>query len=228
MRVKPFGITVVTAALLAACGGDSTGPAVERNNPGTGSSTLLVTADVDASDVPGGFVTDLDVSVRDALGNPVSGASVTIANGAFGVVTLLETGVGTGDYDATRNSFPGGDFILNVVRGPDNVRDIVVGGPGVHTITGPAINATVSNQQPLTVTWTVPSQAKSAEVETRDFGPWVMFDNGVFQIPVASNPARADQRIRVFRFNELEIAGGLPGSRLRVEIRQTVEPIIVQ
>jgi len=228
MRVKPFGITVVTAALLAACSGDSTGPAVERNNPGTGSSTLLVTADVDASDVPGGFVTDLDVSVRDALGAPISGATVTIANAAFGVVTLLETGVGTGDYDATRNSFPGGDFALNVVRGTDNVRDIVVGGPGVHTITGPAINATVSNQQPLTVTWTVPSQAKSAEVETLDFGPWVMFDNGVFQIPVASNPARADQRIRVFRFNELEIAGGLPGSRLRVEIRQTIEPIIVQ
>ncbi len=228
MRVKLSGIAVVTGALLAACGGDSTGPAVDRNNPGTGSSTLLVTADVDASDVPGGFVTDLDVSVRDALGNPVSGVTVTIANAAFGVVTLLETGVGTGDYDATRNSFPGGDFILNVVRGPDNVRDVVVGGPGVHTITGPAINATVSTQQPLTVSWTVPSQAKSAEVETRDFGPVVMFDNGVFQIPVESNPARPDQRIRVFRFNELEIAGGLPGSRLRVEIRQTVEPIIVQ
>ena len=93
---------------------------------------------------------------------------------------------------------------------------------------GPAINATVSNLDPLMVTWTVPSQGKSAELETRDYGPVVMPDNGVFQIPAGSNPARADQRIRLYRFNELDIAGGLLGSRMRVKIRQTVEPIIVQ
>lgn len=228
MMAKLPRIAVATAALLAACGGDSTGPATDRNNPGTGSSTLLVTADVDASDVPGGFVTDLDVSVRDAADNPVSGATVTISNPSFGVVALLETGAGSGDYQATRTSLPVGDFTLNVVRGADNVRDVVLGGPGVHVITGPAISATVSSQQPLMVTWTVPSQAKNAELETRDFGPLLMPDNGTFQIPAASNPARPDQRIRVFRFNELSIAGGLTGSRMRVEIRQTVEPIIVQ
>ena len=228
MMAKLPGIALAMAALLAACGEDSTGPATQRNNAGTGSSTLRVTADVDASDVPGGFVTDLDVSVRDAADNPVSGATVTISNPTFGVVALLETGVGSGDYQATRTAFPVGDFTLNVVRGADNVRDVVLGGPGVHTITDPAINATVSSQLPLTVSWTVPSQAKSAELETRDFGPVLMPDNGTFQIPAESNPARSDQRIRVFRFNELDIAGGLLGSRMRVEIRQTVEPIIVQ
>ena len=228
MKVKSYVIALATAALVAACSGDSTGPATERNNPGTGSSTLLVTADVDASDVPGGFVTVLDVSVRDGADNPVSGATVTIANPTFGAVTLLETGTGSGDYQATRNSFSGGDFVLNVVRGADNVRDVVLGEPGVHAITGPAVNATVSNLQPLTVTWTVPSQGKSAELETRDFGPVVMPDNGVFQIPAGSNPVRADQRIRLFRFNELDIVGGLLGSRMKVKIRQTVEPIIVQ
>ncbi len=158
----------------------------------------------------------------------MSGATITIANPTFGLVTLLETGTGSGDYQATRNSFPAGDFALNVVRGADNVRDVVLGGPGVHAITGPAINATVSNVQPLAVTWTVPSQVKSAELETRDFGPVVMPDNGVFQIPAGSNPARTDQRIRLYRFNELDIAAGLLGSRMRVKIRQTVEPIIVQ
>ncbi len=47
-------------------------------------------------------------------------------------------------------------------------------------------------------------------------------------VPSTENVARADQRIRVFRFNEVGIDGGLPGSRMRVEIRQTVEPVIVQ
>ncbi|MGH7531374.1 MAG: hypothetical protein ACREMN_13395, partial [Gemmatimonadales bacterium] len=51
---------------LAACG-DGTGPATSRNNPGTGTSTLHVIADIDANDDPaviGGFVTEYVVSVR--------------------------------------------------------------------------------------------------------------------------------------------------------------------
>jgi hypothetical protein len=44
----------------------------------------------------------------------------------------------------------------------------------------------------------------------------------------ANNPANASQRVRVFRFNEVNIAGGLPGSRLRVQVRKTVEPVTVQ
>ena len=77
------GIGVATAMLLASCG-DSTGPAADRNTGGNGSSTLLVKADVDASDVPGGFVTDFFVDVHDALDNPVTGASVTITNPTLG------------------------------------------------------------------------------------------------------------------------------------------------
>ena len=53
-------------------------------------------------------------------------------------------------------------------------------------------------------------------------------DTGAVVIPGTSNPARVDQRIRIFRFNEVDIAGGLFGSRMRVEVRQTVEPVIVQ
>ena len=95
------GMRVATVLLLAGCGKDGTGPAVDRNEPGTGSSTLLVKADVDASDVAGGFVTDFVVEVRDALGDPVSGASVSISNDALGVVTLLED-PGTGDPEEFR------------------------------------------------------------------------------------------------------------------------------
>ena len=221
------GIGVATALLLASCGSDATGPASDRNSPGTGSSTLLVKADVDASDVPGGFVTDFVVEVRDALGEPVSGATVSISNPNIGVVTLLETG-GPGDYEATRNSFPAGDFTLNVVSGTDMVQGIVLGGPGIHAITSPLQNDTVSSLAALTVSWTVPSQARSAEVDTRDWGPALVADAGSLVIPAESNMVNATQRIRVYRYNEVDIAGGLFGSRMRVEVRQAVEPIIVQ
>ncbi len=225
--------TGLTALVLAVACGNSTGPATARNNPGTGSLTLRVIADIDANDDPtiiGGFSTDYFVSVRSGAGSPVSGATVTISNGSFGggKITLPETGTGTGDYLLTGNTFPAGDFRLDVVQGTNNVSGVVVGGPGVHNITTPVKNDTVLATQPLLVRWTVPSKAKSAEVQTRDFGPITLPDTGAYQIAVVNNPVRANQRIRVHRFNEVDIAGGLPGSRLRVTVRKTVEPVVVQ
>lgn len=222
-----LGLAVTTGAL--GCG-SGTGPAASRNNPGTGTSTLLVTADIDANDVPNttAFNTEFVVQLRDAAGSPVSGATVAMGNPVLGTITLVETGVGSGDYTATRSGFPGGDFSLNVTRGTDNVRDVVLGGPSVHAITAPVQNQTVPASQALTVRWTVPSQAQFAEMETRDFGPFTAPDNGTYTFPAAQNPVRADQRVRVFRFNEVTIAGGRPGSRLRVEVRRTVEPVVVQ
>ena len=97
----------VMAGTLIGCGG-STEPVVERNDPGTGSLTLKVTADIDAKDVVGGFITDFDVDVEDAGGNPISGATVTIKNPSLGEMILLETSAGSGKYVAVRNSFPSG------------------------------------------------------------------------------------------------------------------------
>ncbi len=216
----------VMAGTLVACGG--TEPTVERNDPGTGTLTLKVTADIDASDVVGGFITDFDVDVEDAAGNPVSLATVTIKNSSLGEITLLETSAGSGKYTAVRNSFPNGDFELNVVRGTDNVQGVILGGPGVHTITAPLANDTLVAQQSLIVTWNSPSQAKSAELETQDYGPVVVPDTGAAMVPALENEKRPNQRIHIYRFNEVGINGGLPGSRLKVEVRQTVEPVIVQ
>ena len=233
---KSVGILTLYAvgaiALAAACS-NSTGPATSRNNPGTGSSTLKVTADIDANDDPtviGGFSTDYAVSVRTGAGSPVSGATVTISNPSFsgGKITLPETAAGSGDYLLTGNTFPSGDFRLDVVQGTNTVSGVVLGGPGVHNIVAPLANDTVAANQPLLVRWSVPSKAKSAELETRDFGPITLPDTGVYRIAGIDNPARLDQRIRVFRFNEVDIAGGLIGSRLRVTVRKTVEPIVVR
>jgi len=221
-------LAATTLAAIFACGGDSTGPAASRNSAGTGTSTLLVTADIDASNVVGGFRTDYNVSLRDALGNRVSGATVTIYNSSLGTLTLPETAPGSGDYFNTRPSFPSGDFRLEVTRGTDNVRGVVLGGPGVHTITAPANGSVRTAAQPMTVTWSVPSRARGTEVETRDFGPIAMADMGSYIIAGPNNPVNNDQRVEVRRYNEVEIAGGRPSSRLRVTVENTAEPINVQ
>ncbi len=229
-RMAGVVVSIGSLAALLSCGG-GTGPAASRNNPGTGTNTLNVTADIDANDDPaavGGFTTEYSVSLRDGAGIPVSGATVTMSNPSLGTLALPETGPGAGDYFISGSGFPSGDFTLNVVRGTDNVKDVVLGGPAVHTITAPVASSTMPANQALAVRWTVPSRATQAEVETRDFGPQALPDTGAYVITGASNPARPDQRNRVFRFNEVNIAGGLLGSRMRVQVRNTVEPVIVQ
>ena len=221
--------TAVVLAVAAACGGgDATGPAVSRNNPGTGTGTLRVTADIDASSVPGGMNTDFAVSLRDGLGNKVAGATVNISNPSLGTITLTESGASSGDYFNTRLSFPSGDFKLTVVRGTDNAQGVVLGGPDVHSMIAPVAGSVATAGQPMTVRWSVPSRAKSAILETRDFGPLALPDTGAYVIAGANNPANSSQRVRLSRYNEVDIAGGLPGSRLRVTIKHTVEPINVR
>lgn len=223
-RLRTYALAATLVAAVAC--GSATAP--ERNNPGTGTNSLKVTADIEAQDAGTGYSTDYTVSVRDGTGARVSGVTVTIQNSGIGTLTLAETGTGTGDYAATRADFPDGDFTLNVTHGTDNVKGVVVGGPGPFAITQPKADSTVPALQPLTVKWTTPVKAKSAQVETRNFNTVTLPDSGAFAVPGASNPARPDQRVRVWRYNETDIAGGLTGSRFRISIRQTVEPVIVQ
>lgn len=226
--ILAFASAAVAAAAIA-CGGDGgTGPAVSRNNPGTGTGSMLVRADIDAENVPGGHSTGYHVSLRDGLGNRISGATVTISNRTLGTLTLQETAAGSGEYFNVKLNFPSGDFRLEVVRGTDNVRGVVLGGPGVHTVSGPAAGSVATAGQPMTVRWSVPSRAKSAEIETDDFGPVALPDTGTYTIAGANNPANGNQALTVSRYNEVEIAGGLPGSRLRVTVEHTIEPINVR
>ncbi|MBI2401952.1 MAG: hypothetical protein HYV20_04305 [Gemmatimonadetes bacterium] len=158
----------------------------------------------------------------------MSGATVTVKNGSLGTVNLLESGTATGDYRATVNSFPSGDFQLDVIRGTDKVEGVVVGGLAAHKITAPAKNATVPANQPLTVTWDRPTEAAGADIETDDYSASGLPDNGSHIIPGNKNPPNTAQRIRLWRFNQVSMAGGLAGSRLKLEVRNTVEPIVVQ
>jgi hypothetical protein len=224
----------MAAIVLVACGGNDT--AASHNNGGTGSLNLSVKADVDAVVGSTGSPTDLVVKLLDGAGNKVTGATVTIVNLTWGSVTLTETTPGaSGDYRKTQASFPAGDFGLTVVCNPcgvpqisptatitGNVQGVVVGGPGVHTIMYPQAGVAVAMNQPVAVSWTTPMQAVSASVTTNDFGPVLAADTGSYSIPGASNPPATSQSLNLARYNEVAIAGGLFGSRLRVTVEANV------
>jgi hypothetical protein len=231
MTMKPSAVIVaLAAALTAACGG-STAPAINRNNPGVGTHTVKVVGDISASDVPGtpNYNTTFDVVVTNNLGSPVSAAIVTISNPSAGNIALTESGPGSGNYIASRTAFYDGDFSLTVIRTPDTVSSVVVGGVARFAVTKPLRFDTVLVNQSLLVLWTVPSQAKTAEIETQSFPTTTLPDTGAFRIPgtAFTNP-RPDDRVRVFRNNEVDIAGGLAGSILTLSVRSSADPICVK
>ena len=203
-------LTALAAAALA-CGGSSSGSAISHNNPGTGSSTLLVTGDIIGSISNGSPTASFTVNVNDGTGARVSGATVVISNSGLtgGALTLTETGTGSGRYTATFAGFPNGDFQLSVTKGTD-------------AISAPAASATVPANTDLQVSWTTPAQAKQATVSTTNLSAVSMADDGSFTIVAASNPARASQTLTLVRNNEVDLAGGLLGSRLRVSFTSTV------
>jgi hypothetical protein len=218
---------VLIALATFACGGSSN-TAVDHNRAGSGTSSLAVSATATVTSSTTAPLTALSVTVDDGLGQNVSSATVTINNaGLGGDVALTETPAGSGIYTSSKTSLPSGDFSLAVVRGADAVRGVVVGNPGAHVLNAPAVNTTVTANQPLALSWTTPTTAKSATVNTRDFNIKVP-DTGMYTIAATNNPPRASQRVIVTRFNEVEIAGALPGSLFQVKVSNTVDPFTVQ
>src|SRR6266852_5317735 len=214
-------LSIPLALTLVACGGN--------NNAGTGTSTLRVQADVDATPSS----TDLQVEVRDSAGNRISGATVIISNPTWGPVTLPEANPPSGQYVGSKIGFPAGDFTLSVAATlpsgiPANVQNVVVGGPGVHAINAPAQNAIVPKNVPLQLSWTTPSLAMGATIRTKDYGPAAATDSGTFTIPGPGNPPNNNQSLTIARYNEIDMAGGVSGSRLRVTVESVVSPYFVQ
>ena len=221
-------IVLLALATAAACGGSSGGGAVDHNRAGTGTSSLVVNATATVTSSATAPLTSLSVTLDNGLGQNVSNATVTINNaGLGGDVALTETPAGSGVYTGSKTSLPSGDFTLNVVSGTDAVHGVVVGTPGAHTVNAPTVNTTVTANQPLDLSWTTPSIAKSATITTRDFSIQVP-DTGAYTIAAANNPPRASQRVIVSRINETDIAGALPGSRFRVTVTNSVDPFTVQ
>ncbi len=195
------------ALAFAACGKQST--ALERNRAGTGSGTLHVAATIDQSS----GATSFQVDLQDGLGANVSGATVTIHNADFGDVPLVESPAGSGKYVSSRAAVANADFGLDIAHPSGAVTGVVVGNPGMHVVNAPQNGATVPAGA-LQISWTTPTTAYSASLETRDFGPAAVPDTGAYTIAAASNPANPTQRLDVDRYNVVNIAGGLVGSQL--------------
>jgi hypothetical protein len=225
--------TILGIAMISGCADDSTtgpnGPDAPPESPGHGSGTLLVTGVIDAADVGASeFMTDLSVMIEDASGAGVSDATVTIEDDLATWVLTEDQGT-LGLYSTTRSGPVSRWYRLNVHAGADSLVGMTVWAPRPHSITQPTRNDIVDADTILNVSWTAPDKARECRLTTLDYdSSWINGDSQTLWVPAIGNPLRDDQRICVFRRNTQFSEAGLPGCRLSVTVRRTVEPIMAQ
>lgn len=222
---RTFAATLLLASLTA-CGG---------NNPGGGTGTLQVIANVTALNSVNNamtttqFGTAMVVRVTRA-GAPVTDAVVTITS-SCGNTTVAPTGdvVRDGSYRATQNGYCR-TYTLDVVAGSDRVVGATVVGPEPHIFASPVVGTSHNVANALRVQWS-PGGAGSATIETRDLNETAIMDNGAYEIPGASLRSRAgrmeDERVRVNRRNQVMLNGGAAGSLFGVTVSNGVDFVTV-
>jgi hypothetical protein len=221
----------LSLTLLAACGGNALDPG-SGHDPGTGTRTLFVDADVQASPqitnaaTPSGFETHIEVRIEKA------GAAVTT-----GTVTVSSNG---GDvalaFNSTENRWSGRQagyyevYELNVQSGDDAVESVRVDGPALHYFTSPVAGATVDALMPLAVRWSREEAAETATFDTEEMDDLQIADTGSFEVPIGglkSNGGEPTQeRLRLDRHSRVSPAGAIAGSELRVEVRNEIDLIV--
>lgn len=222
---------LVLATLVggAACASEG-GAFLPGDDPGTGTSTLQVTATAiatprvpNAGD-PADYDTVFHVAVAQA-GVRITSATVTVASVAGAVVLTFDTRDG-GAWIGRQAGYHE-IYVLDVARGADSVDDVRSDGPDLHTFTAPLPGAIVDATMPLAVAWTRRDTATQASLHTGLLDEDDVPDTGAFTIPVGgltSAPDRpVDEEVRLDRRSEVVPAGATTGSTWSIEVRNTIK-----
>jgi hypothetical protein len=210
---------------LAACGGDDLEPGA-GDSAGTGSKTLTVDGSVSArprlSNARDASEFDTELSVRIQLaGQNVTTGSVTMTSSSGTVVLAYDGG------DRWRGTASGYDevYVLDVDSGPDNVHDVRVDGPSIHTFSEPQAGATVDSTLPLMVKWSSRG-ADSAAIDTENLDRVSIDDSGAYSVAAGALKSEQDKpkenRIDVTRTNRVTPEGAAGGSELSVSIENRI------
>jgi hypothetical protein len=228
MRILLAAGLAAVVAVGTACGG---------SNPGSGSGTLYVKAQLEADGTPDGNW----IAVQVRQGHPdapiVNDAVVTLRGDQSGEMTLPWQGVTFGGWAAgwygTNNLTWDTGFALRVQRQSDNL-EAYLQVPGLTVVTQPVYNTTfsVADGRPLLVKWE-DAKGRRAEIVT------VRLDRSGFrrELPMGEDPLQlsielsnvvsGDERVTVTRMNDVNLAGGTPGSVFSATTHHDV-PFVVQ
>ncbi len=226
-------LSILTLLLgTAACGGtDSDLDPGAGNDPGAGTSTLLVNGKVEASPrltnarAAAEFDTDFEVQITLA-GQGVTAGTVTVTS-ATGTYPLTYVG-GTGQWEGRAIGYDE-VYILDVTSGEHEASGIRVDGPDLHSFVKPSAGAAVDSTMQLEVTWASDERADSMGIRT-DKIDWVSIpDEGRYMLAAGALDADADQakpnELRLERSNRVVPAGAIAGSEFSVRIENRIDVV---
>lgn len=227
---KSLSLVVVVFA-CAACGGTDLDPG-SGDDPGHGTSTLTVEANVSANARienarnAGEFDTEMSVRIT-KNGADVTTGDVTMTSASGTVTLLFDT---TENRNRWRGVAAGYDevYILDIESGDDNLLGVRVDGPDIHYFTSPAPRAEVDSTVALAVTWSRDDQADSASIRAKETDDISMPDSGSYMLPTGSLKAKREEteenELRIRRANRVTPEGAAGGSVMSITVdnRMTV------
>ena len=215
---------IASLVVIAACGG---------TDPGDGTHTLEVNGTVNAEvngtngTLPQDFTTDFNIEIS-LNGNDVTTGTVTIKSDD--VITTLTYDANNGNA-RWRGSAPGytETYRLDIVAGADEVRNVVVDGPDIHTFKTPLPGASLDSTLTIGVEWDRGDEADSASIRVGDLDRVTIVDTGNYEMGPNMLRAERDQprenRVEIRRTNRVIPAGAIAGSEFSVSVENDIEVI---
>jgi hypothetical protein len=222
-------LVLISSVLLAACGGDPLDPGA-GNDPGGGTNTLFVEGRASANPrIVNATANDFDTefSIRIELnGAAVTTGSVTVTS-RFASVPLTyivdnQHWEGrAGGYDQV--------YQLDVKSGTDEVTGVVVDGPDLHHITGPAAGASLDSTVATNLTWDREDAAQIITFKSDQIDRITITDTGTYSMGPGTLKAEKDKTkentLELRRTNHVAPHGAIGGSDFAVSVEQRVDVI---
>lgn len=216
-------VAALLTCLLLGCGG---------SNPGGGTRTLFVSAFATTDGSTDGTGIGIEVREGSSQGPLVSDAVVIVRGDRGGEMSLPWQGIRWGNFAAGayfRTGIPWeSGWAIDIRRGPDRL-DAYLVTPGVTVITEPIAATTFrrADGRPLAIRWKddLGRRAKRVRVQLDKAKIDQTFNEDALAFDVEPNRLVPDgsERITVERTNEIELAGGIPGSVFRAQSRHRIE-----
>lgn len=229
--VQPVLAYILLGGTLVACGGGGVLDPGAGDDPGTGSLTLQVDADVNARPIVANaqseesFTTEFHVRVQKA-GADVTTGTVTVRSRGGDVALTYGVdnrwhGVQAGYWEV---------YELAVESGADFVDGVRVDGPALHYFSAPLPGATLDSLVAQDIKWKRGEAADVTTLDTDKIDQLAIPDTGTFVLPAGSLKSKPDgveqERIRVDREQLVIPTGAVAGSQMRVQIRNEVEVLV--
>jgi hypothetical protein len=216
-----------------ACGAGPLEPGV-GDDPGSGSSTLRVNAEVTATGriVNAREGTDFDTSIHVRIeknGQLVTTGTVTMRSSGGDVPLIFDSGDEGGRWRGSQSGYFE-VYELEVDAGDDDVSGVRVDGPALHYFTAPLPGATIDATMPLLVTWASDEEAQTATIKTKEIDELTITDSGSFTLPVGAIKSKPEEteneELRLRRSARITPAGAVVGSELRVVVSNRIEVLV--